>query len=308
MTLALVPSLRHELLAYAVPRYQRSRDLDTADLERARLESWHAGLDRSLPTDLVPGFDRRYELATTVLDGPTPFPVHVVRPRSHRPRTTLYYVHGGGFVSPADRFHVRYALRLAKLLDAEVVLPDYPLAPEHSWRDSYQPLLEDLGVRCAIRDRVVVAGDSAGGGLALALAQGLRDAGGQQPSQLVLHAPWVDLTTSTPDTWVLDDEDPWLRLSKMLVYAGWWAGDPADLERPEVSPAYGDLSGLPPTLMFCGTRDLLVPGCRMLADRAAAAGWPLTYCEVSGLIHVFALLPGIPEAGRAWRQTRRFLA
>ena len=88
----------------------------------------------------------------------------------------------------------------------------------------------------------------------------------------MLHAPWVDLTTSTPDTWVLDDEDPWLRLGKMLVYAEWWAGDPADLERPEVSPAYGDLSGLPPTLVFCGTRDLLVPGCRMLADRAAAAG------------------------------------
>jgi len=299
-----VPSLRHELLAHLVPRYRGARDLDTRERERARLERWHSRLDRSLPTDLVPAFDRRHEVSTTTV----PFPVHVVRPRSHRPRSTLVYLHGGGYVSPLDRFHVRYALRLARLLDAEVVLPDYPLSPEHTWRDSYQPLVEYLAARCAIRERVVVAGDSAGGGLALAVTQGLRDAGGRLPSHLVLHAPWVDLTTSTPDTWTLDDEDPWLFLNKLLAYAEWWAGDPADLARPEVSPALGDLAGLPPTLMFCGTRDLLAPGCRMLADRAAAAGWPLTYCEVDGLIHVFPLLPGIPEAGRAWRQTRRFLA
>ncbi len=58
--------------------------------------------------------------------------------------------------------------------------------------------------------------------------------------------------------------------------------------------------------MFCGTRDLLVPGCRLLADRAAAAGWPLTYLEAPDLIHVFPLLP-IPEASTAWRHTEEFL-
>lgn len=298
-----MPSLLHELAAYAVPRMRNAGDMESPEKQRALLEQWHLTLDRSLPTKAVPGFERRYEVSTSR----HPFPIHVIRPRSHRPRTTLYYLHGGGYVAPTDPLHVRYALRLARLLDAEVVLPDYPLAPEHTWRDSHQALLEDLGARCVIRDRVVVAGDSAGGGLALALTQSLRDAGGRLPSHLLLHAPWVDLTTSTPDTWAVAHEDPWLNLGKMLAYAEWWAGDPADLERPEVSPALGDLTGLPPTLMFCGTRDLLVPGCRMLADRAARDGWPLTYCEVDGLIHVFPLLPAVPEARRAWRQTRRFL-
>jgi epsilon-lactone hydrolase len=80
------------------------------------------------------------------------------------------------------------------------------------------------------------------------------------------------------------------------------------LSRPEVSPALGDLTGLPPTLMFCGTRDTLMPGCRLLARLAEDAGWELTYVEAADLIHVFPMLPFIPEARRAWRQTLEFLA
>ncbi len=304
-----VPSLRHELLAHVIPRLRGSGDLHDVDRERARLERCHAALDRTLPTALVPGFGRRYEQTTTVL-GEARFPVHVIRPRSHRPRTTLYYLHGGGFVSPTDPFHLRYALKLARYLDAEVVLPDYPLTPEHTWRDSHEPLVRDLAARLSIRERVVVAGDSAGGGLGLALAQGVRDLGGVQPSHLLLLSPWVDLTTSTPDTYDLGRArtavDPWLNLSKMAAHAQWWAGGPDDLGRSEVSPGLGALNDLPPTLMFCGTRDLLMPGCRLLADRAIAADWPLTYLEAPGLIHVFPLLP-IPEARTAWRHTRAFL-
>jgi acetyl esterase/lipase len=120
-------------------------------------------------------------------------------------------------------------------------------------------------------------------------------------------SPWVDLTTSTPETAGLDAVDPWLFLGKLHAYGGWWAGSPEDLGRPEVSPALGDLSGLPPALMFCGTRDLLVPGCRLLARRAMAAGWDLTYVEEPGLIHVYPLLPWLPEARHAWHRTVSFL-
>jgi acetyl esterase/lipase len=74
-----------------------------------------------------------------------------------------------------------------------------------------------------------------------------------------------------------------------------------------VSPALGDLSGLPPGLVFCGTRDTLMPGCRLLARLGSEAGWELTYVEVPDLIHVFPMLPLIPEARRAWRQTLDFL-
>jgi monoterpene epsilon-lactone hydrolase len=299
----VVPSLLHQLFASTIPRLRGAGELaDPAD-ERARVEAWHRGLDRSVPTRMVRGFPRRFEVATAT----EPFQVHTIRPRGERPRASVLYLHGGGYVAPADPVHVRYALRLAALLDAEVVLPAYPLAPEHTWRDSHGPLVDLLGSLTARQDRVVVAGDSAGGGLALAVTQGVRDARGVLPDRLVLHAPWVDLSFGTPDTPRFDAVDPWLYLSKLELYADWWAGSADDLGRPEVSPALGDLSGLPPTLVTCGTRDLLVPGCRLLADRGAAAGWDLTYLEAPDLIHVFAILPFLPEARRAWRHTERFL-
>jgi acetyl esterase/lipase len=123
----------------------------------------------------------------------------------------------------------------------------------------------------------------------------------------VLHAPWVDLTTSTPETDAYDEVDPWLFKGKMRTYAQWWAGTPEDLGRPEVSPGLGDLSGLPPALMFYGTRDLLAPGCRLLRRRAAEAGWDLTAVEERGLIHVYPLLPYLPEARKAFARTVEFV-
>jgi monoterpene epsilon-lactone hydrolase len=301
------PSRRHDAVAWVVPRMRRSRELETPEVERARLERWHATLDRALPTRLVPRFGRRFSVVTEVLTGPGgDFPSYVVTPRGSEPRRTIVYLHGGGHVAPIDAFHVRYATRLATALGARVVLPDYPLAPEHSWRDSHGAIA-DVVARWADDSDVVLAGDSAGGGYALALALTLRDRGGPQPRHLLLHSPWVDLTTSTPETEEFTLRDPWLFLGKIRAYAGWWAGSPDDLGRPEVSPALGDLSGLPPALVFCGTRDSLAPGCRLLARRAAQTDWDLTYVEVPDLIHVYPLLPFVPEAHAARARTLEFL-
>ncbi len=246
------PSRRHQLLARAVPRLRGSRDLDSVAAERSRLERWHAGLDRSLPTGVASGLERRHRVVREHVDGPGGgFDSWVVSPHGARPTTTVYYLHGGGFVAPIDARHVRYAVRLARPARARVVLPDYPLAPEHSWRDSHQALADDV-VRYAARGPVVLAGDSAGGNLALSLAATLRDRGGSVPHRLLLLSPWVDLSESTPATADLDGYDPWLHLAKLRTYAAWWAGydDPADpglaaeLRRPELSPALGDLAGL----------------------------------------------------------------
>jgi len=302
-----MPSRRHDLVAWAIPRVRRSRELDTEPAERARVERWHAtlghGLDRALPTRLVPRFNRRFSVVTEELAG---FPVHVITPRHLDPERTVLFLHGGGYMAPVDPIHLVHVAHLATSLRARIVLPAYPLAPEHTWRDSFEPLT-DLAARWAADSRLTLFGDSAGGGYALALAVALRDRGGPQPSELLLYSPWVDLTTSTPDTPAYDDVDPWLFLGKVKAYAEWWAGSPEDLGRPEVSPGLADLDGLPRALMFCGTRDLLVPGCRLLAERAATSHWDLTYVEEPDLIHVYPLLPLVPEARRAWRTTLKFL-
>ncbi|MGF9754029.1 alpha/beta hydrolase [Microvirga sp. 0TCS3.31] len=302
-----MPSRRHDLLARLVPALRRSRELDDEPTERARVEAWHAtpghGPDRTLPTRAAPRFAKRWEATVTDLG----FPCHVLTPRGRPVTRTLYYVHGGGFMAPIDPFHVRYATRLADAIGARVVMPDYPLAPEHTWKDSHDALVDDAARWAGSEGGAVLAGDSAGGGLALALALSMRDRGLAQASSLVMHAPWVDLTTSTPETFAADAIDPWLFIGKVQAYAAWWAGSTDGLDRPEVSPALGDLTGLPRALVLYGTRDLLAPGCRLLVRRAAEAGWDLTAIEEPDLIHVYGLLPFVPESARAFRQVTEFL-
>lgn len=302
-----MPSRRHEFLARVVPRLRKSQELDSAEAEHDRIVQWHATLDRELPTGLARRFDKRFSVVTEVVSGPAgEFPSYVLTPRGTDPHRTLFYLHGGGYVAGIDPFHVRFLASLASALGLRVVLPDYPLAPEHTWRDSHDALA-DLAARWAKdSDELLLAGDSAGGGYALALALTLRDRGGPQAGRMVLMSPWADLTTSTPDTDAFAERDPWLHLGKLTAYAGWWAGDD-DLGRPELSPALADLAGLPPTLMLCGTRDTLTPGCRLLARRAAEAQWDLSYVEVPDLIHVYPLLPGVPEAREARAAIREFL-
>ncbi|MGD9958525.1 alpha/beta hydrolase [Nocardioides sp.] len=303
-----MPSALHELLANLIPRIRAVSEIETVEAERAKLAAKNSGRQEfgeahELPTRVVPFFHRRFVVSQTRVGA---FGAHVISRRGRAPRRTVFLVHGGGFTGPIDPFHVRYAARLARGLDARVVIPDYPLAPEHTWRDSYDALVASAGAWAAAGP-MILAGDSAGGGLALAVALALRDAGGAQPTSLLLISPWVDLTTSTPETAEFSARDPWLRLTKIHAWALFWAGHEQDLGRPEVSPGLADLSGLPRALMFCGTRDSLAPGCRLLARRAAQAGWDLTYVEEPGLIHVYPMLPFLPEARRAFRQTLAFL-
>ena len=232
----------------------------------------------------------------------------MITPREGRVHRTLYYVHGGGYMAPIDAFHVRYATRLAKAIGARIVMPDYPLAPLHDWRDSHDALVADAAAWSSRPEGIVLAGDSAGGGLALALAISMRDRGMTPANRLLMHAPWVDLTTSTlAETKAADATDPWLFFGKLQAYALWWAGSAEALARPEVSPALANLSNLPKALMLYGTRDLLHPGCRLLTRRAHEAGWDLTAIEEPDLIHVYGLLPGIPESARAFDQAVAFL-
>ena len=191
----------------------------------------------------------------------------------------------------------RYVVRLARRLDARVVLPVYPLAPQWTWRDSH-PAVLSLFEQLAIESPrgAVLAGDSAGGGFALALAQQLAARPGPQPTHLVLLSPWLDLTNAAPGTAEANARDPWLHPApaRGVVVGRRRRRDPA-----EVSPLYGDPAGLPPTLMFCGTLDTFHPQCRELVRRAEGTGWDLAYVEEPDLLHVFPT--PVPRPGPPWR-------
>jgi monoterpene epsilon-lactone hydrolase len=233
------------------------------------------------------------------------FPVYVATPKSGTWSRTVVHLHGGSFTAIAHPQQWKWASRLAARVDARLVFPAYPLAPEHTWRDSIPALVSYVAGLCGSGE-VVLGGDSAGGGLALAVALGVRDLGGAQPSRLVLIAPWADLTRSAPGTDEAAARDPWLSIENHDIYAMFWAGTEADLVRPEVSPGLADLGGLPRTLLFCGTHDMLYAGSVALAQCAAEIGWDLEFVVGHGLLHVYPILP-ISEARAALKKTARFI-
>lgn len=286
-----MPSLRHRFLARVIPRVRRSSDVEDPEEVRREKLTEHAKADTRPPPRVVAG------CTVSTVEG-LGFPVHDLRIAGSFPQRTVVYLHGGGYISHADAAHWRFAVRLAGQLGARVVFPVYPLAPESTWRDSREQMLA-LFDQVAIESPqgVTLAGDSAGGGFALALAQQLAARSGPQPTHVVLLSPWADVTCASPGTAEASARDPWLNMSRLLLAGQWWAGGD-DPTRPEVSPLYGGLTGLPRTLMLCGTRDTLYPQCRDLAARAQTAGWDLTYVEEQDLLHVYPILP-LPEAKRA---------
>ncbi len=218
--------------------------------------------------------------------GGSPSSRRTTRPASRRtssrraardPARTVFFVHGGGFMAPIDPFHVRYAARLATALRrAGRAARTTRWRPSTRWRDSFDPMT-DLAERWAKEPGgLVLVGDSAGGGYALALALGAA-----RPRRPAADPAAAALAVGRPD-----DEHPRDRRQSRRSTRGCSSASstrtpsggparPRTSARPEVSPALADLAGLPPALMFCGTRDLLVPGCRLLARRAAEAGWDL---------------------------------
>ena len=294
-----MPSVQHQFLARVIPKVRRSSEVENPEEVRRTKLAEQAKADTTPPPRVVAGCD------VTTLDG-AGFTVYDLKVTGTTPQRTVLYLHGGGYVSHADRVHWKYVVALAERVDARIVFPVYPLAPQFTWRDSHPQLLS-LFERLAIESPrgVTLIGDSAGGGYALSLAQQLAARPGPQPTHVVLISPWVDLTNAAPGTAAAATRDPWLRLSRLRLSAEWWSGGD-DLTRPELSPLYGDLTGLPPTLMFCGTLDTLFPQCRELAERAHEQGWDLTYVEEPDLLHVYPILP-LPEAKAALGRTSAFL-
>jgi monoterpene epsilon-lactone hydrolase len=303
------PSLVHQVLTHVIPRIRDSSEVVDAEEVRRAVLARQARRGAVRP----PRSGGRLLRGCSVgaLDG-HPFPVFDLRPPGPvgdppgRPARTVLYLHGGALVGDVDVFHWRLTSGLARASGARVVLPAYPLAPTHTWRDSHPALLR-LFEQVAIESPqgVTLMGDSAGGGLALAVAQQAAALPGPQPTGLALVSPWVDLAGDTPGTEEQRAHDPWLRLTKLRLYGGWWAGDD-DVHRPEVSPLHGDMRRLPPTVVQCGTRDLLLPQVRALAGRLRTAGVETTYREEPGLLHAYPVLP-VPEAGPARRELAAFV-
>jgi acetyl esterase/lipase len=218
----------------------------------------------------------------------------------------VLYLHGGAFVEGIFYWHWYFVARMVERLGMTFTVPLYPLAPEHDCAtisaftlDLYRQLVGDRS------EPWVIMGDSAGGGLAMALTQQATAAGLTPPAALVLLSPWLDLTMTDPAQEGLEKVDPLLSRAGPEAAGRWYAGT-WPIADPRVSPLFGEVAALPRTLMFCGTHDILVADARRFAARAEAAGVPLEYHEEEGLIHAYPLL-FFPESRKARDRIMHFV-
>lgn len=214
----------------------------------------------------------------------------------------VLYLHGGGYVLGSCATHRDLAARVSRAAGARVLLLDYRLAPEHPFpaavndaTAAYRWLL-DQGIA---PEKLAVAGDSAGGGLAAATLLALRDADVALPSSAVLISPWVDLAATGNSLRTRADRDPMIDPQGLDEMVRAYLGD-TDPKHPYASPLYDDLAGLPPLLVQVGTEEVLFDDGARIAARACEAGVHVTFEPWDEMIHVWHIFaPMLPEGQAA---------
>lgn len=229
------------------------------------------------------------------------WPVYTVRPRSverGRRLPVIVFVHGGGWFREITTFHWHLVTQLAAEVEAEVVVPIYPLVPFGTAAQALEGVVALVEQALDRTPEVALVGDSAGGQISLSSALALRDRG-HALAHVGLISPAVDLTWSNPLIPVVQPTDPWLGIPGGTVFSETWRGE-LPVTDPAVSPIFGDFAGLGPVTVFSGTRDSLNPDAHVLEERMHEAGVEVAFHEVPGSVHVYPLLPTrTGERGRA---------
>ena len=222
----------------------------------------------------------------------------------------ILYLHGGGYVFGGPDSHRGMAWRLARASGLSVLLVDYRLAPEHPYPAAvddaalaYRWLLE----RGVDAGRLVVAGDSAGGGLAAALMVRMRSEGVALPRAAVLISPWADLTMSGASMTENAEADAMLSPESVRRFADLYLGE-ADPRTPYASPVYADLSCLPPVYVMVGSTEVLLSDSETLVTNINAAGGTAELTIWPNMPHVFPIFGAlIPEANQAIADMGQFI-
>jgi acetyl esterase/lipase len=222
----------------------------------------------------------------------------------------VLYLHGGAYALGSIQSHQEYLGRFASATRSQILAINYRLAPE----DPFPAALEDALIayrwilpRVSDSSLIAIAGDSAGGGLALATTLALRDAGDPLPACVVCLSPWVDLTLSSKSIQSKDAVDPILNPYFLDRYAGYYAGAYAR-DHDRISPIFSNLKGLPPLLIHVGTDEILLDESIWLAEKAKDADVEVQIKTWQGLFHVFPIIPFLPESKTSLEHMAAFIA
>ncbi|NQV59117.1 MAG: alpha/beta hydrolase [Alphaproteobacteria bacterium] len=222
----------------------------------------------------------------------------------------LLYLHGGGYAFCGPGTHRLLAYNLSAATGMPCLLADYRLAPEHPYPAAVEDAVAAYGWLLAQgypADRLAVAGDSAGGGLALATMLRLQQLHHPLPAAIACLSPWTDMTMTGASITSKVADDPLVEPSSLERCASWYLGD-GDRADPLASPLLGDLSGLPPLLIQVGSEEILLDDASRLAARAQAAGVTVDYQCWDQMFHVWQLYaPMLSESRDAIASIGKFL-
>lgn len=226
-------------------------------------------------------------------------------------RWVVLHLHGGGYVG-AMRKHYKQMAGLYSEVGggATVVTVDYRVAPEHTFPAALEDALAayewilDQGYS---HDQIILAGDSAGGGLAMALVHALKASWRKLPAGIVAMSPWTDVTCSGNSYKDNFEIDPVFGNERSeLVFENPYVGD-ADPRDPRISPLFGDFYGFPPMLIQVGTDEMLLSDSISVAEKAKSAGVKVRLSIYNGMFHVFQMAGTImDESKQAWAEVKRF--
>ena len=251
-----------------------------------------------------------YEEFAITEDASHGYPVVTIAPKGgvQPGKPHLFYLHGGGYVMDIAAVHWDSIARLCRDLGASATVPLYPLAPEHKADEILAAMRALYGelVQPHAASEITIMGDSAGGGMSLALAQMLRADGGPMPASLVLFSPWVDATATAPGQKAIERRDRMLAVSGLKACGEMYRGALA-VDDPKVSPLFGPLENLPPMAIFSGTSDILLVDGQRLDRRLRELGSTThVYRKYDGMFHVWMLLP-VPEGTKALGEAADFI-
>lgn len=240
------------------------------------------------------------------------FRMEYLRPSQVCTRRVILQLHGGGYIGPMKNIYRDFAVRYSKKsLGADVLTIDYRVAPEHP----YPAALEDaaaayqwlVDVKKYKPKNIVIAGDSAGGGLTLALGLWLRDKGMPLPAGMIVMSPWADLTCSGKSHEYNYTKDPQFGNTKdTMLHHSSYIGK-ANPENPYLSPVFGSFETFPPVLIQAGSYEVLLSDSLRVAGKIKKADGKVRLSVYDGMFHVFQMAMNmIPESREAWEEVQRF--
>ncbi|CAA7264813.1 unnamed protein product [Cyclocybe aegerita] len=255
------------------------------------------------------------DVATSKSTGASPRPSSPGRPTPKKKELVVLYIHGGAYYLSSAAAQRIMSIPLAKYTDSRIFALDYRLAPEtcfpgplHDAVSAYLRLVGDLHIP---PENIIVCGDSAGGGLSLALLMYLRDNEYPLPSGAILMSPWVDLTMSC-ESWETNaayDVVPFPSADNHMNPIALYLGEQTEeyLTHPYASPLFGDFKGLPPLLVQAGDAEVLRDEITLLAHKATLAGVQVVHELYEDAIHVFQAYPFLESSRRSFESMRYFV-